>query len=107
MLAATSIDRNQSAAPFHVALQILSGERNLPAKLSAYMRTVLVQAIGIVRDPGTIDAKTLPEAIQLALELQQSSELRNAVELAAAGDDLSPGTAKNILAAERRFAPTR
>jgi hypothetical protein len=107
MLAATSMDRNQSAAPFHVALQILSGERNLPEKLSAYMKTVLLQAIGIVRDPSTINATTLPEAIQLALDLQESTELLNAVELDAKGDNLSPGTAKNILAAERRFAPTR
>lgn len=107
MLAAASVDRDQSAAPFHVALQILSSERSLPAKLSAYMQTVLVQAIGIARDPNTIDATTLPEAIQLALDLQQSHELRTAVERVAQGDNLSPGTAKEILAAERRFAPSR
>ena len=107
MLAATSIDRDQSAAPFHVALQILSNERSLPAKLSAYMRTVLLQAIGIVRDPGTINATTLPEAIQLALDLQQSAALLSAVKLVAEGDNLSPGVAKDILAAERRFAPSR
>jgi hypothetical protein len=107
MLAATSVERDQSAAPFHVALQILSNERNLPAKLSAYMRTVLLQAVGIVRDPSTISAATLPEAIQLALDLQQSNELRTAVELVAEGKNLSPGTAKDILAAERRFAPPR
>jgi hypothetical protein len=107
MLAATSIDREQSSAPFHVALQILSSERNLPEKLSAHLRTVLLQALDIVRDPDNIDATTLPEAIQLALDLQQSNELRAAVELFAGGDNLSPSTAKDILSAERRFAPTR
>lgn len=51
-------------------------------------------------------ANTLPEAIQLALDLQQSSALRNAVETVQDGQ-ITPATAKEILAAERRFAATR
>jgi hypothetical protein len=107
MLAATSVERDQTTAPLHVALQILSNERNLPEKLAAYLSAVLSQAISIVRDPGTISSATLPDAIQLALDLQQSSDLRAAVEKVVEGNSLSPSTAKNILEAERRFAPAR
>jgi hypothetical protein len=106
MLAATSIDRDQSPAPLHVALRILSSERRLPEKLSTYVRDVFRQALQIMAHPESINAQTLPEAIQLAVDLKESAELRDALDSVGNGT-ISAKTAQDILAAERRFAAPR
>lgn len=106
MLAAASLDRDQNPAPLHVALRILSSERRLPDKLSAYVRDVVRQALQIMANPESIDAQTLPEAIQLAVDLRESAELRAALGSVGSGN-ISAKTAQEILAAERRFAAPR
>ncbi|AGB43404.1 hypothetical protein Mesau_00920 [Mesorhizobium australicum WSM2073] len=106
MLAATSMDRDESPAPFHVALRILSSERSIPEKLAVYLRDVMTQALQIASDPDTIDGETLPEAIRLALDLRESDALRAAVGMVGAGT-ISAELAREILSAEHKFAVTR
>lgn len=104
MLAATSNNPNNAPESFHVALRILSDERSLPETLSNYLREVISQAVNIIDDPASIDEHTLPEAIQLAVDLQQSTDLRASLGAVGQHQTISPAVAKGILEAERRFA---
>lgn len=106
MLAATSLDRDYNPDPFVLALRILSSDRRLPDKLSAYVRDVIQQALLIAANPDAITSESLPEAIQLAVDLRSSADLRQAVSTL--GNNPIPATtAREILAAEHRFAAPR
>jgi len=106
MLAATTLDGDQNPTPFVVALRILSNNRSLPEKLSAYLTDVFTQALQVLADPESITPQTLPEAIKLAVDLRESASLRDA--LASAGTDtISAKVAQEILTSERRFAAPR
>jgi hypothetical protein len=106
MFTAASTDLERLPALFQVALQILGNERQLPTQLSAHLKSVVSQAVRIVADPSAISKDTLPEAIQLALDLKRSAELQEAISPSVDGS-ITPQTARDILAVERRFAPTR
>jgi len=63
----------------------------------------LTEAVQIAADPSTITKDTLPEAIQLALDIRRSIDVRNAVDQTRDGG-ITPQGARDILTAERLFA---
>jgi hypothetical protein len=103
MLKAASIDRDRFPSLFQLSLQILSGGRPLPSQLSSHLRRVVTEAVQIAADPSAITKDTLPAAIQLALDIRRSVDVRNVVDQTPDGG-ITPQGARDILTAERRLA---
>lgn len=106
MLAAASPVRDGFPALFQLALEIVSAERVLPEQLSEHLNRVVREALDIAANPSDITHATLPEAIQLALELQRSDELRSAIDSSREGK-MTADAAKSILALERKLEAAR
>lgn len=103
MLAAAPPDRERFPSLFHLALEILSSNRDLPPLLSEHVRMVVAQALDIAADPASVTAATLAEFIQLALAVRSSEQLRLAIEPAQT-TQIDAARANEILSAERNFA---
>lgn len=102
MLAAASPEREKFPYLFHLALELVSAGKDLPAPLSKHMELVSRQAMDVLMNPSMVTANTLPEAIQLALQLRSSEQLRKAFP-----PDLSALTAvaaQTLLALEQNRA---
>ena len=106
MLAAASPARERFPALFHLALEILSSERDLPPELSKHLKAVVSQALKVAADPASVGEDTLAESIQLALEIRNSEQLRSAIE-PAAQHSMNAENAKRILSMERNLETTR
>lgn len=104
MLTAAS-RREGFPALFQLALEIVSQNRLLPNELRNHLDAVLAEALLIVSDPSKIHQDTMPEAIQLAMDLKRSSRLRN--EVMGINGAVSPELARNILTLEQKLAATR
>lgn len=78
MLAAASPEREKFPYLFHLALELVSAGKDLPEPLSKHMELVSRQAMDVLMNPAAVSANTLPEAIQLALQLRSSEQLRRA-----------------------------
>ena len=106
MLAAASPARERLPALFHLTLEILSSERDLPPELFKHLQQVVSQALKVAADPASVGEDTLAESIQLALEIRNSEQLRSAIE-AAQHDSIDAEHAKRILSMERALETTR
>ncbi len=106
MLAAASPERERFPPLFQLALQVLSARGELPAQLAQHLETVIVQALEIAGDPQKVSPSTLPEAIQLALEIRGNDQLRAAIEPSRTAY-MTVDAAKSILALERNLAAPR
>jgi hypothetical protein len=106
LLAAASTSRDGFPELFQLALRILGADRPLPAKLADHLSAVMVQAFDILTDPAAISQNTQPEAIQLALELRRSAELRQTIEPSLRAS-MTAESARKILALEQMLEATR
>lgn len=106
MLAAASPARDGLPALFQLALQIVSSGRELPRNLDDHLRIVIAQALDVIADPKGIGAETLPEALELAIDIGRSNELREAVQ-STRSDHMTQTIAQNILALERKLEAAR
>ncbi len=102
MLAAAAPSPERFPALFHLDLEILSSEGELPEELSRHLQSVATQALAISADPTSASADTLAEAIQLALAMRSSKQLQSAVETASY-KPIDSEDAKRILKVERAF----
>ena len=105
MLTAAS-NRDGFPALFQLALEIVSQERHLPAGLQEHLERVVEEALAIVADPSIIQQNTMPEAIQLAMDLRRSNRLKSEL-LELQHHPSSPVAARSILRLERKLAATR
>jgi hypothetical protein len=77
--AAASRTRPSRLDSFQLALSLLAKDRQATNELKTYLAKVLAQANALLHNPReTVDQ--LPEAIELAFEMQQLQELRRTVE---------------------------
>ena len=102
MLAATLPERSPYPNLFQLALELLSAERALPAPLERHIAAVSRQAQALVLDPSAIDRNTLPEAVELALQLKKSNELRAALRVNNA--NITSEMARRLLTIEKHAA---
>ncbi|MER9075542.1 hypothetical protein NKH80_22495 [Mesorhizobium sp. M0904] len=102
MLAAASPEREKFPSLFHLALELLSMNKELPEPLSRHMELVSRQALEVLVNPATVSANTLPEAIQLALQLRSSDRLRRAFNPDL--HRLTAAQARNLLSLEQNRA---
>ena len=102
MLAAASQERNGFPSLFHLALQIVSANRELPEQLSQHLKSVISEALKIAENPNLIARDTLSESIQLALQVKLSAELKSAIQPVLTSI-ITPNAAKNILELEREI----
>src|SRR5689334_11263612 len=102
MLAATLPESSPYPHLFHLALELISANRQLPDPLARHFEDVARQAMGLLDNPKTVDRYTLPEAVELAVQLQKSERLRSA--LFAGGKSISADQARSLLALEQYAA---
>ena len=94
--AAASRTRPSRLDSFQLALSLLTEDREATAELKAYFAKVLTQANALVHDPRK-NVGQLPEAIELAFEMQQLQELRHAVQTILTTTNFDQAAAKKIL----------
>jgi hypothetical protein len=97
MLAATPAPEARILELFRLALGIAHSNRAVPDRLVEYFNTVLSQARLLDSDPTATLDRVMPEAIQLALDLRERAELRQAVEDIASFQDVTPTKAAAVL----------
>lgn len=72
-------------------------EKNIPAEMKEFFNTVLAQAKTLATNPSNVSSGTLPEAIDLALEIQSSSEISSNVSAIENYEGLTPALASTLL----------
>jgi hypothetical protein len=108
MLAAAPSPDTEALELFHLALRLLrQGRGRVPPQLAKHVNAVLLQARALADDPRTAKGQLLPEAIQLALQLRTTAQLRDDIHDIADIGSLTPEQASRILLSlERQGAPT-
>lgn len=105
MLAAMPADDARILDMFRLALSIVSHGKSAPDQLRAYFESVLNQARALRENPGSVSGPLMPEAIQLAIELDALDEFRVAIDDITELNSITPDQANNILGSmERHFA---
>lgn len=94
--AAASRTRPSRLDSFQLALSLLAEGREPTNELKAYLAKVLAQANMLLHDPRK-NVDQLPEAIELAFEMQQLQELRRIVENILGTTNLDELAAKKLL----------
>jgi hypothetical protein len=97
MLAAAAAPEARILQLFRLALDIAVAESTVPAQLIEYFNRVLSQARALDRDPSSKVESVMPEAIQLALDIRERAELRQAVSDIQSFNDVSPNKAAEVL----------
>ncbi len=98
MLAAAPSQQRDSLELIRLALSMVrNGEPNIPKSLTEYFSTVLQQAKALALDPSQPQAELLPEAIDLALEIQSVKEFSDELKKVESIDKIPPGIAKKLL----------
>jgi hypothetical protein len=103
MLAAIPAEETRVLQLFELALRLVgSGSQKVPDQLKTYFDTVLEQARRLANDPTAVSGTILPEAIQLAIDLRDVEELRNAVDNLSSLAAITPERANAILVSLER-----
>jgi hypothetical protein len=79
MLAAMPAEDDRILEMFRLALCLVSHNQSAPDQLKTYFAKVLAQARSLSKDPKSVDEQLMPEAIQLAVELDMLKDLRTAI----------------------------
>ncbi len=82
---------------FRLALIIAQSNRTVPDQLINYFNTVLSQARALDDNPTSKISAIMPEAIQLALDIRQRDELRQALQGVRSFSDITPTLATDFL----------
>jgi hypothetical protein len=98
VLAAAPSSEERALQLFKVALTVLKrGDQPPSASLLGYVEKVIQQASALAHDPSKPPAGVMPEAIELALEMLRTAEVREAITSAAQHDAVPPEVASEIL----------
>lgn len=106
MLAAAAPSGDRLPPLFQLALEIVRSGRPIPQDIRPLVLGMVREAENVLRDPAGISSSTSLEAIQLAVALGESEELRRAVD-GLDEDFVNPASATKILESESRFAASR
>lgn len=101
MLAATS-RRDSPIGLFQAVLRSLEARPEVGASLREHAMSILHSACDIAVDPSSIDGRTPPESIELALCLRADANLKQRIQELRGLESIPPAVARQLLTA---FAP--
>lgn len=105
MLAAMPAEDTRTLDMFRLALSLVSHEKPAPDQLKTYFESVLSQARALRENPNSAEGPLMPEAIQLAVELDAWDDFRAAVDQITELDSVTAEQAGRILGSlERHIA---
>ena len=84
---------------FRTTLSLISSEQeNIPKRLKHYLVKIITQAQILSKEPTSINRKTLPEAIDLALEMRLHNKVSEQVVPLSDYASVTPVVARALLA---------
>lgn len=97
MLAAAATEEKRVLELFDLALRLIQKSGSVPPQLSQHFNAILHQARVLAENPTAVKGDISPEAIQLALQLRDRKNLREAFRNVPDLSSITPEQAGEIL----------